>query len=438
VPSVVSDWFEANYGSGRPVDVGGPYVPQMIESGAKSEIGYGYKGPYLEKPLPPRLGASSNEWAAYRWKQQEWQQKTNFGRERPRVSTPEAQKSAASASVAGVARKGEVQRAVTEAAQRAAIRNNLTRAKMRVTYDASPLEPTPGEKPGGPVIGGVTSPSGNAAFNFDSNTKVQKTVYNEKTKQFEGAVTIEEVYGRPRNKWEFISETGPLLSRTAKPVTVKPKYLGDTWREAQAFQGKNGLSNKDVREWQSFFVQQMATGGPAPLKVNSFVAGIWDKPTQDAMASLMDYANRNGMTVEEAKGAFLKSWNDQGGVAAIVAAGGGGGAAARPRVETSKQFSITSLAKGGALLRQFLQQELGRDPSQGEINAYVRSLNGQERKNPQISTTRWNSDFSSSTTTTEERNVDEGETATAFVNSSLAQEKGGRQAIEMFDWLGGV
>ena len=443
MPSVVSSWYAANFPNATGTNPDG--TPFFVEQ--KVIQGYiGTRGSIPKKPTQPKFGAPADAWSKYNWDLATWNAKTNNGQNYD-VRTGLAN----SASVfAESQKKAQEQQALVaanqQAMQRIALRQRLQIAQqaqnLTPVFDSSPLDVAKDAKPGAPVRGGMTTSStvpGSAAWNFDSNTPLQALVLNPKTGQFEPQYQTTIQYGNPRNKWEVGNDTGPVIGRTQTPVITHAQYQGDTARAAQGYAANNKMTPAQIRDWQSFFVGMHIVGGPATLTPGQFVSGVWDQATQQAMDDLMGYSNRtNGVTVDQARSMFENSWaNGNGGVnpAALAAQAVRSG---QPRHTVSKVYSITSVAQGSQLIRSYLQQQLGRDPNSGEVAAYVRLLNGQERKNPQITTTNYSATGASSTSVQQGANVDPQAAADQFVKANLGPENAGRKGIEMFNWLGGV
>jgi hypothetical protein len=247
------------------------------------------------------------------------------------------------------------------------------------------------------------------------------------TGQFE--TTTAPIIGQPRNRYEAMLDSrviGTQVTRT--PIMVTPRYK-DAAGEALWYAQQKRLNQTQIQAWQAYFVARQL------IKPGEFVYGAWDAATQKAMYQQMGEANAMGQTVDGLRGAYESQWRN--GAGGGYGPAGGGGAAV-PRVTTQRIFSITSLAKGGQILKAYLQQELGRDPSKAEIAAYVRLLNGQERKSPTVVTTNYSADGTSSTSTTKEANVDPGDTADDFLAQSMKKEKGARDTMEYMSILAGM
>lgn len=240
------------------------------------------------------------------------------------------------------------------------------------------------------------------------------------------------IYDKPSTKWERVLDVGKRIgTETISRPQVAHAIYRDSNGEAMRFAQQRRMGQKQIMGWQDFFAAR------GIIKPGSFQFGVWGPETQAAMYQLMGEANSMGQTVEGVRAGYEQQWKALGGTPA-TGFGSTGGAAAAPRDVTQKVYSITSLAKGGELLRSYLQQELGRDPSRAEIQAYVRLLNGKERKNPTITRTHYSADGSSSTSTVKDANVDPGDTANTYVGKELEDELKARQAMEYMNILGGM
>lgn len=120
-----------------------------------------------------------------------------------------------------------------------------------------------------------------------------------------------------------------------------------------------------------------------------FVAAGWLQPGDEAnfdkvsaayqrvleMAALMYKAGRY-VTPDEVLNSYI---------------GGASGGVSRPAsyAETSKSVDLTNPKTARALLKQSLQDRLGRDPSAAEQQAFIAALNAAERENPTIRTSKY-------------------------------------------------
>jgi hypothetical protein len=94
-----------------------------------------------------------------------------------------------------------------------------------------------------------------------------------------------------------------------------------------------------------------------------------------------------------AKGKKLTPWDIlrlmKGGGAGGGGWGGGGGAAAfsGTRTTTSRDVVLSDKKTAKALIESVLQDQLGRDPSEDEYDAFVNNLHREEKANPVVTTT---------------------------------------------------
>lgn len=236
----------------------------------------------------------------------------------------------------------------------------------------------------------------------------------------------------PRNKYEVALGGEVLGQQTVKtPIVVSPLYK-DGAGQALRYAQQKRLGAQDIADWQAFFAAR------GMIKPGGAIRGAWDDATQKAMYQFMGEANSMGQNVDALRNMWLQAWKQGSPGPSSYAGGGGGSGGGVPSSTTQRVVNITSLAKGGEILRAYLQQVLGRDPDQAEIAAYVRMLNGQERKNPTIVTTSYSASGRSSSSVTKEGNVDQGATAHDYVAQGLGEELKGRQTMKYLDALMGM
>jgi hypothetical protein len=77
---------------------------------------------------------------------------------------------------------------------------------------------------------------------------------------------------------------------------------------------------------------------------------------------------------------------------------GGSGSAATSHTQTSKSIDYLNPEDAKGMVRNMLQQQLGRDPSQAEYEDFVATIHAAERQNPSTSTTTYNTDAEGNTT----------------------------------------
>lgn len=191
-----------------------------------------------------------------------------------------------------------------------------------------------------------------------------------------------------RNTGPFVGvgeDTGvAVFTRNGRLKTQSVKAFGapgNTWTDFDAF--------KSARPQQIKSVQSMLVAAGL-LSKGSFVAGSYDKATQEAMYVAMREGNMTG-----------KSWwkfAEQSAAAATTGRNRG------PQVgdtttQTSYQFTTRDTALG--LVKQAIQQDLGRDPTDGEVAKFLRDLRAEEKANPIVSTQTVISEDGDTSTTTE-------------------------------------
>jgi hypothetical protein len=179
------------------------------------------------------------------------------------------------------------------------------------------------------------------------------------------------------------------------------------------------------------------------LEANGFLTGgyskgNWDADSREALRLAVWTANKNRKTLDEYLGTGL----------AFDQAESGG---SRPEpyygpsttTQTSTNVNLSSRPTARAVLTGALQAELGREPTQGEVRAFLKSLNMAEEKNPTVSTTTTTSDPDpkthntevTSSTTTEQSSVDPQQKAKNFAKQVDPQEAKRYQEGNYYDLL---
>lgn len=143
------------------------------------------------------------------------------------------------------------------------------------------------------------------------------------------------------------------------------------------------------------------------LDGGSFMPGIYDPTTRDALENAMTIANANGLTLGEMQ-KILKEGGKTAQQMGWTSTSGGSGAAPSyepyttttnsTTVSTNENISLTGRGGARALLVQALASEIGREPTRKEVSRFLKSLNAAERRNP---TTTKSTTESSNTTTTD-------------------------------------
>lgn len=335
-----------------------------------------------------------------------------------------------SASAAGTQSQAAAQKRLTQQqAAAAAARNAVRQAlmKARTVYDRSPLNmPSSDQVRAAQTKNGDYITPDSVAKDLGRNLTSADVFDTGGVQHNVQAVTD----NRPRNRYE-VALDGRVIGKTdtVTPIVQSPRYK-DGAGEAMYYATRNRLTSSQIAQWQLFF---QATGG---LTSGKFIPGAWDDSTQKAMYQFMGAANSMGQRVEDLRSMAMSAMKNGGQMPWQNGSGSGSGSG--PTSTTQRIVNITSLAKGAEIIRAYLQQELGRDPDQAEIAAYVRLLNGQERKNPTIVTTTYSAGGASSSTTTKEGNVDPGNTAHDLVTGQMSQELAGRRTMKYMDALMGM
>jgi hypothetical protein len=402
MPSIPATWFERNFGKAptgfgqeQQYDMLGRPIPQLRQF-----------TPYQAPGQPGLFSQYSDEVV------QGWEDANQAAR-------------VASAGRPALSTAARMEQARQRDAQlRARLRQQLTDMRVKVTEDLARLR-TPDAKQAAAGQPMITLPGVKEDLG-----RLQSSVDPFPTGRWE--TKSEAMYARPITRDEKILDVGRQtgVEVTRSPIVAYPQYR-DSQGTAQRYAQINRLDAQGVKSWQNFFVRR------GLLQAGSFIMGAWDANTQKAMYQQMGEANAMGQKVENVRGMWEQNMKTLG-WDATTGYPTSSGAGAQARDVTQKVFSITSLAKGGELLRTYLQQELGRDPSRAEIAAYVRLLNGKERKNPTITRTHYSASGDSSTSVVKEANVDPGDTANKFVTTDLEKELGARQTMEYMDILAGM
>lgn len=407
MPSIASEWFRANYGT-EPQSFVEKATLGRTDLAARSHVSAGQ--PYNLNPQQGVITQYAPDVI------ETWRQANEA-----RIKAAEALSNATQVRAAQTL----TQRRIQVAAQRAAVRKQVRQAMDSVTYDWSPTN-APNAAQLKAAEDQANAKGVSPTFITTDNVKQDlgrplSSLDSFFTGQF--ATKSEPIYGSPRSREEFMLDTGQRLgTKTTRTAIVAHPLYRDGSAEAMRYAFSKKLSQKDIESWQGFFVRA------GVVKPGAFQFGVWDNTTQQAMYKLMGEANSIGQDVKQVRAGLEHAWSQMGGTPAQGFGSSGGGSG--PVNTTQRIFNITSLAKGSELLRSYLQQELGRDPSKAEIASYVRLLNGQERKNPTIVSTTYSGGGKASITTTKEANVDPQNTAHDYVGGSMAKELEARKTME--------
>lgn len=183
----------------------------------------------------------------------------------------------------------------------------------------------------------------------------------------------------------------PTTASTSKPGKYAAPQYSPIIREqtpapiAGALRGNTSVGTQQYQ-------MALAQLGALPC---SQVTGVWNAQTSAAVPALTRYMAKNGQTTWEAVNELAKAMPCTGGKSGGSKGGGGrrggggssggGGGSTGPTV--SRQIRITDRDTARSYLRSYMKDELGRDPTETELDVFVGSLNGAERANPTVTTT---------------------------------------------------
>lgn len=180
--------------------------------------------------------------------------------------------------------------------------------------------------------------------------------------------------------------------------------------------GLYGAPPDQVSAWQMrLYNMGLLDGG-------SFMVGIYDNATHDALENAMTIANANGLSIGEMED-ILKQGKKTAQDMGWTSSGSGSGSSASydpytnttnsTTVSTAENISLTGRGGARALLVQAMANEMGREPTKKEVSRFLRSLHQAERAHP--STTK--STTKSTTTTTTDPSPSGDSTTTSKTNS---------------------
>lgn len=160
------------------------------------------------------------------------------------------------------------------------------------------------------------------------------------------------------------------------------------------------------------------------------VGALWTTDLTGDYAKALSDANQNYMSIDD----WLRYRAGMASAAASSRGSRGGGPSTS--TSTNRSVRLTSRASAQAILKQTLAQELGREPTAAEVTRFVKSLNKEERANPQVTTTTSRSDGkgnSSSSSTTKESSVDPMSEGEEFAETASPQEARMFQHGQLYD-----
>lgn len=193
----------------------------------------------------------------------------------------------------------------------------------------------------------------------------------------------------------------------------------------------NALAGKS---WQQIWAVQRVLANAGLLK-SGFLAGTYDQATRDALEKAMYVANLNGISLDtlfQRQDLIKKMYAAQG---YGTSGGGGGGGGGAGGTYTQSSINLTSKAQAKGILAAALAQEIGRQPTDAELNQFVSVLNKQERANPTITTTTVDSTGKSTSTVTKQGNVDAQQSAEDYSRTASPDEASRYQGANYFGVL---
>lgn len=169
--------------------------------------------------------------------------------------------------------------------------------------------------------------------------------------------------------------------------------------QTKTFRADAGLSYNTYTAFNNFFAQEESEIKKFQKQLvnlgyltESDINGRWghrsDPKTRAALAQLMYEGNLSG-----------RAWFDvlTQGSAGIDGSGSGPGGSgpSYPYTTVQKQKTISTMQDARLILRQTMQQMLGREPTGDEVKGFLAELNQQERENPDITRTTYKSETKS-------------------------------------------
>lgn len=237
------------------------------------------------------------------------------------------------------------------------------------------------------------------------------------------------------------------------------QYGRPLYRDGMEYAVASQWDADTVRQWQRFF---------GALGFRTSTSGTWGEPEAQAMRAFMGEANRTpggGTTIQQMRDLvmqqvrsgvyFYRGVNEEGDLLPIllgeedlvqpqlIEGGGGAGAAAQtePYTQTVTERQITeySMGEGMMAVRQAVERQIGRKPTEAEVRNYVRSLNAAFRADPSIITTITTTDpvtgESDMERTVDESDVSAEAEAMEFAEDVSPEERQEFQAGRYFDAL---
>ena len=221
----------------------------------------------------------------------------------------------------------------------------------------------------------------------------------------------------------------PVTNQRSSPYVGVPYgsslYLQIAGKRGGTIKGQVGLQENTYKAFDNFFNQSPAEIELAQKRLlemgwltESDIGNQWgwrnNEATRQVVAQLMYEGNLSGSSWQEiaARGAQSSALNGTG-------PGGGGG----PTTQVNTATSLTTQQDARLILRQAMQQVLGRDPKDDEVRGFLRELNTQERENPTVTTMNMGESGDTATTdTTTEGGFNPQEFAESWTESSFPKQ----------------
>lgn len=165
----------------------------------------------------------------------------------------------------------------------------------------------------------------------------------------------------------------------------------------------------------------------AGILKSGFLAGTYDEATRTALEKVMYVANLNGISISEVfrrQDLIRQAYGAAGyGTSGGSGGGGGGGGGGAGGTYTQSQITLTSAAQAKGILASALAQQLGRQPTENEVQDFVGLLNRQQKANPTVTTTTVSADGKVQASTTKQGNVDPQQSAEDFATTVSPEER---------------
>ena len=161
---------------------------------------------------------------------------------------------------------------------------------------------------------------------------------------------------------------------------------GNTWADFDS------LKTAQPQQIQTVQARLLSSG---LLSKGSFTPGRYDAATQAALYVAMQEGNKAG-----------KAWWKYANELEAQSSSSGSGKMQVGDSRTQTNYSFTTRESALSLVKQAIQQDLGRDPTDGETAQFLRELRAEEKSNPVVTTTTLTSE-SGDTSVTSEGGVDQ-------------------------------